>query len=154
MIKNRKIFLTNIILILLFVACKKQTVTEVKNDDFAIEYQFINQGDTNVRDVIMHTFQKVIIFNEIKKFDTVRFSVTKTKCGECIDYLKVFVRFKEMQYSTLAAAKGYNNGGTSALGMVRGRTYLGDTISIASGLNQTLVFKWPSDTLNYKEVIY
>jgi hypothetical protein len=154
MAKIWKPFLANSVLLLFLVACEKQTVNEVNSNDFAIEYQFINQGDTNIRDVVLYTFQKDVVFSEIKKFDTVKFTVSKTPCSECVDYLKVFVRFKEMRYSTLAASKGYNNGGTSALGMVRGRTYLGDTVSIASGVNQTLVFKWPADTLKYKEVLY
>lgn len=93
MIKTWKIFLANSILLLFLVACEKQQADEVKdNNDFAIEYQFINQGDTNIRDVVLYTFQKDIVFNDVKKFDTVKFTVSKTKCGECVDYLKVFVR--------------------------------------------------------------
>ncbi|HVG15835.1 MAG TPA: hypothetical protein VM935_12770 [Chitinophagaceae bacterium] len=153
-IKNWKRSLAIPFLALSLQACEKQDAGEVNKQNFSIEYHFINQGDTNVRDVVLSTFQTVTVFNQIKKLDTVGFSKTKTPCIACVDYLKVFVRFEEMQYSTLAAAKGYNNGGSSALGMVRGKTYLVDTVSIASGINQTLLFKWPSDTLKYKELIY
>jgi len=160
---------------LFITGCRKEK-TEPANllkERFPIEYQFINEGDKNVKSVIldMTTFYpydsvdakgdslsflnyKNTIFNEVPIEGAIKLSEDRSGYVECTGKLRLNIRFREPLYSPLYAAKGRAGDADLANGWTRGRAYVGDQVTIQSKSDGIIVFKWPSDTTKYKEVLY
>ena len=170
---RQKLILSATTLILLVCACKKENVVKREKEKFPIEYRFINNGDANVRDVVFYTTtfypndpisrngdtSSIIhwngnTFQNVGSHDTLRFTMERPGYKDCTTYLKVLVHFKQHMFSKLFADRGYYSGDYSTLGMIIGRTYTTDTSVVETASDRIVSFKWPSDTLKYKEAIW
>ena len=172
---RKKLLLSAAISFLLIFSCKKENVKKIgtEKETFLIEYRFINEGDANVRDVVFYTITFYPAdsisntgdtlstinwlnhaFHDVGSNDTVRHQMGKPGYKECTAYLKVLVHFKSRMFSQIWADRKYYSGDSTTLGMIISRMYKGDTTTINSTADRIVTFKWPSDTLKYKEVIY
>ena len=93
-------------------------------------------------------------FHNVGTRDTIRHQVDKLGYRECTTYLKVVIHFKSRMFSQLWADRKYYSGDSTTLGMISGRSYISDTTTINSAADRIMTFNWPSDTLNYKEIIW
>jgi hypothetical protein len=179
---KQKTTLTSILLSTLFSAAVLLTITSCKKDKpgfiqpakerFPVEYRFINEDDRNVKEVIldMTTFYpydsvdshgdsisflqytNTVVFDQplvgaIRKPD-------RSGYAGCTGQLKLNIWFKEALYSPVYAARGMAGDGDLAPGWTRARSYVCDRVTMQSASDGIIVFKWPSDTLKYKEVLY
>jgi hypothetical protein len=170
---RQKLILDATTLILLVGACKKENVIKREKEKFPIEYRFINNGDANVRDVVFYTTTfypddsiarngdtlSVIhwngnTFQNVGSYDTLRFTRERLGYKKCSTYLRVLIHFKQRMFSKLFADRGYYSGDSTTLGMIIGRTYISDTSVINTTSERIVSFKWPLDTLKYKEIIW
>jgi hypothetical protein len=154
--------------------CRKNKPEAPKpgKERFPIEYRFINEEDRNVKAVILdmttfYPYDSVSASGDSLSFleytstainnDPVTGAIRRpdrSGYAGCTARLRLSIRFKDAVYSPVYAARGAAGGGDLAPGWTRGRSFVGQEITIQSASDGIIVFKWPSDTSKFKEVYY
>jgi hypothetical protein len=173
---KQKATLTSILLsaavLLVITSCKKDKPGFIQppKERFPVEYRFINEDNRNIKEVILdmttfYPYDSVDSHGDSLSFleytNTVIFDQPLAEAIRkpdrsgyigCTGQLKLNIWFREALYSPVYAAKGIAGDPDLALGWTRVRSYVGDRITMQSASDGIIVFKWPSDTLKYKEV--
>ena len=161
--------------VLVVAGCKKEkTDRRPVREIFPLSYQFINEGDANVKSVIFYTTTLYIndtvdvrgdsvtivnwrdqAFNGVGASDIITMPLDKKGYVGCTGRLNFVIWFKKPVFSPVLFAKGYGGqNGVHPVGMTEGRCYEGPVQSINAAAEGAIKFRWPSDTANYKEVLY
>lgn len=162
------------IALILFAGCKKENDKSVPpREKFPLTYQFINEGDANVKSVIFYTvtfFPNDTVdasgdsigiinwydnaFNGVGSTDILNLPVKKPGYVGCSAQLKFVIWFKEPVFSPVLFAKGYGGqNGVHPVGMTEARIYECPAMIVGSPADNVIRFKWPADTTKAQEVL-
>lgn len=156
------------------IACKKEKHQKPPREEFPISYQFINEGDANVKSVIFYTttfFPNDTVdatgdsisiinwrdeaFNGVGSNSIINMPLEKKGYAGCTGQLKFVVWFRNTVFSPVLFDKGWGGqNGVHPVGMTEARVYVGPVDTIDSPGDNIIKFKWPSDTARFQEVIY
>lgn len=154
-------------------ACKKEKSSKPPREEFSVSYQFINEGDANVKSVIFSTTtffpndtvdargdstSSVIwreeAFNGVGATDIISMPLEKKGYAGCTAQLKFVVWFRNTVFSPVFYNKGWGGqNGVHPVGMTEARAYVGPVDTITSPGPHIIKFKWPSDTARFTEVL-
>jgi hypothetical protein len=156
---------------ILSVSCRKDKTTP--KEKFPLSYQFINEGDDNVKSVIFYAatlFPNDTVdvrgdsvdvmnwqgqaFNNVSALDILTMPSTKKGYTGCMAQLKFTIWFKKTVFSPVLFNKGYGGqNGVHPVGITEARCYEGPVKTVLSPGDNVIQFRWPSDTTNSTEVL-
>ena len=162
--------LYSICLVLILASCSKKEdeikpiEESVNAEKFTVKYSFINQGDPNIKAVVLYTgtyFPKedqTSLFSQVYTGITANDTVVKAIEGAyaykgysgCTTHMKVSVRFEKPRFSEFPDWEFQQTGKQLAYD----RLFYIPLDTIKTSQDAIVTFQWPADTIRFKEINY